>query len=44
MEIYTFMKTNDGSWIEIITWNHKIISVRLEYLKLYNCVQNICIW
>ena len=30
--------------IEIISWNHIIISIKGEYLKPYNCVQIICIW
>ena len=25
--------------MEIITWNHIIISIRWEYLNLYSCVQ-----
>ena len=29
--------------IEIITWNHIIIRIKQEYLKLYNYVQIICI-
>ena len=27
----------------LVTWNHIIISITLEYLKPYNCVQIICI-
>ena len=30
------MKTNDKVYIEILAWNHIIISMREEYLKPYN--------
>ena len=30
--------------IDKITWNNIIFSNRLEYLKLYKCVQIIHIW
>ena len=29
--------------LEMITWNHIIICIRYEYLKVYNCVQIIYI-
>ena len=36
---YNCVQTNDYYWIEIITWNHIIINIRLEYLKPYNYVE-----
>ena len=39
-KLYNCVQTNE---LEIATWNHIIISIRLEYLKLYNCVQIICV-
>ena len=41
--LYNYFQTNDYRYIEIITWNHIIVCIRLEYLKLYKCVQIICI-
>ena len=34
---YNYVQTIECYYIEIITWNHVIISIRKEYLKPYNC-------
>ena len=37
------VQTNDYYQTEIAAWNYRIIIIRQEYLKPYNCVQIICI-
>ena len=37
MKSFNCVQRNDYYYIEIITWNHMIISIRQEYKKLYNC-------
>ena len=34
---------DNRDYLIVATWNHMIISIWKEYLKLYNCGQIICI-
>ena len=43
MKPYNCVQINDINTIEIITWNYRIICIILEYLKLHNSVEIICI-
>ena len=43
LKLYNYVQTNNFYWIEIIAWNHILISIRQKYLKPYNGVQIISI-
>ena len=43
LKLYIYVQTNANYQIELITWNHIIINVRKEYMKLYICALIVCI-
>ena len=43
IKLYNCVQTNNYHQGDIISWKHKIINFRREYLKPYNCVEIICI-